>query len=109
MPVKRTVAAAKLRGLLEEIPSLKQQRNSEQFKKWRNETKVAIKKTFGDDSNRSSEFEKIRYAPRLVVWGRGDNDSQYQHAHERGLETASAMLQSMLEEVDEYGQDAESC
>ena len=103
MSDSRAIAVSKLRRLLEEIDSLTQQRNSEQFKKWRRDTIVAIRRTFGGDATYVDEFEKIRYSPSIVLHDGRDNTAVYQRAHKSGLESASAMLRSMLEEVDEYG------
>ena len=97
----RTRAVEKLRGLLREISSL-DEAGSEQFVKWRRDTKVAIGKAFGDGSPYVKDFAEINYTPMILVGG-ADNTRAYQQALRSGLASASAILRSMLEEVDDYG------
>lgn len=108
MQDRQAKAVLKLRSLLDEIPSLRQQRGSEQFNKWHRDTRVAITRTFGEDSEHVKEFLEIQYAYEAfaVIAGK-DYSHEDQQAHESGLSSASAMLKSMLEEVDEYGLEPE--
>ena len=93
-------AMALLRRALAEITPLKARRGSPEFKKWRRSTKVAISHTFGDLSEHVKEFGAIQYS--LRIFGSYTTESDFQEAYASGLETAAAMLESMIEEVEEY-------
>ena len=95
-------AIERLRKTLDEIPELKQLRNdSPQFKKWRRNTRVTITNTFGSDSNHIAEFINVNY----ILFVIGASDSEHQKAYARGLESAKAILESMIDEIEEYWED----
>ena len=97
-------AIERLQKVLKEIPALVQlKRYSNEFKKWRRNTSVAIEKTFLDEPLKIKEFSKIRYLP--LAYTPGTPDHVFQRAYVGGLETAKAMLESMIEEIEEYWED----
>ena len=101
----KSKALARLRNALEKIPELKRQGyKSPNLKKWRRDTRVAIQYTFGEES-KVTDFTNIEYWPSIVM--SGDSDDTFQSAYEDGLNSAEAVLESMIDEVDEYWQDDE--
>ena len=95
-------AIERLRKVLDEIPELKQLRNdSPQFKKWRRDTGVAITNTFSSDSNHIADFGSVQFFPNVF----NASDSEVQEAYAQGLESAKAILESMIDEIEEYWED----
>lgn len=87
------------------IPMLKNERKntrkSESFDKWHRDTKVAISKIFGSSSEHKTEFENIRYS--VGVYFTGMSDSVFDNSFYSGLDEASSMLKSMIDEIELYG------
>ena len=104
--VRPSKASAKghLHRALDGIPNLRQLRHgSPGVEKWHRDTKVAIAYTFGNPSSHLQQFEDIEYSP-LMYWS-GMPDSVSQNRYVRGLESAAAVLESMIEEVEIYWED----
>ena len=100
----KTKAIERLQKALNEIPALvKLERGSNEFKKWRRNTRVAIERTFSNEPSKIEEFSEIKYS--LSIFSTGTPDHQFQHAYVRGLETAEAILKSMIDEIQEYWED----
>ena len=92
-PMKE-LAIERLRKALNEIPALKStNRGSQDFMVWHRNTLPAIKYSFYD-AGYAEEFEKIRFAPGMY-----DHETT---ANRSGLDKASAMLTSMIYEIEEY-------
>ena len=90
-------ALERLRKALDEIAELKQlSTDSPQFKKWRRDTRVAITNTFDSDSGHVSEFAAVRFFSLSI---------NRQQAYTQGLESAAAILESMIDEINEYWED----
>lgn len=99
-------AMDRLRKVLSEIPELKgMQRRSPAFEKWRRNAKVTVGNTFGNGSRHVADFKKIRYS--LSMFGSGTTDSEFQAAYVKGLESAASVLESMVEEIEEYWEEDE--
>lgn len=97
-------AIERLQKSLNAIPDLKQKRHgSPDFEKWHRNTKVAIGNTFGEESRHVKDFTNIYFS--LMVITSNTPDSAFQRAYVDGLESASSVLQSMIEEVEEYWED----
>jgi hypothetical protein len=93
-------------SLLEEqrskIGSLKSRmRGSQEFKKWHRDTRVAVQKVFGEQSKHILEFEGIRYNPS--VNSRFSTDAALHTRYLSGLESADAVLESMIDEIKQFG------
>ena len=102
-PVK-SKAIERIRKVLDRISELKElSYASTEFERWRRDAKVAITNTFGEESGHVGEFTRIGYSPRLAL--SGTSDSVYQAAYVRGLESATSVLESMLDEIDEYWEE----
>lgn len=75
-----------------------------EFAKWQRNTKIAIDKVFGD-ADHAAEFDRIKYAPSVAT-GRAWNAPHM--AYRRGMENACGLLESMIEEIEEYWDDEQS-
>ena len=96
----------RLRDALDAIPQLKQfqsRSNSPQFEKWYRNTIVAISNTFSNKPEYVLDFERINYSSIVFIAGLSDVDSQADYV--RGLDSAASMLESMIDEIEEYWED----
>ena len=101
----KTRAKERLQRALDAIPVLKQLAGgSPEFEKWQRDTKVAITNTFIESPDKSQDFEDVRYGPGFFVVGE-HNELRVQAAYTRGLDSAAAVLKSMIEEIEEYWED----
>ena len=97
-------AIERLRKMLDAIPELKQlQFDSSEFVKWRRGTRVAITNTFGIESQNVKDFNTIDFSPESFIVGMPD--SVFQRAYVSGLESAAPVLESMIDEIEEYWED----
>ena len=102
----KSKAVERLRKALDAIPELKQLRfDSPQFEKWQRDTRVAISNTFGNELQHITDFNNIRFSFLAVLSLSGPSDSEYQTAYEAGLESAASVLESMIDEINEYWED----
>ena len=107
-PPKDT-AIQRLQRALDAIEDLKQSKHrssSPEFIKWRRNTKIAIAHTFEKDSSQMEDFAGISYS--LFAVSPSTTDSDWQQAYIEGLERSTAILQSMIEEIEEYWEDDSS-
>ncbi len=81
-------------------------RRSPEFMRWRRSTEIAISNTFGENSPHIQEFYNINFSPSRVVPGM--DDSAYVRAYQRGLGETKALLESMVEEIEDYWSEATS-
>ena len=99
-------AMERLRKVRREIPELKRiRRDSHAFEKWRRNAEVAIANAFERESSHVADFKMIRYS--LSAFTSGTPDSEFQAAYVRGLNSAASMLESMLDEIEEYWEEGE--
>ncbi len=97
-------AIERLKNARAEIPRLKDMRKfSPEFTKWRRNTEIAIEYTFGKEGRQVDDFTKVRYSP--PVYTTGTPDYVFQQSYEEGLESANTVLESMIEEIEEYWED----
>ncbi len=90
-------AIERLKKALDAISNLRNlQSGSLEFMEWRESTRVSISHTFGDQSNRTREFEKIYFSTPSPF---------YRTAYEHGLNSATALLKSMIEEIEKFWDD----
>lgn len=75
--------------------------DSQEFIKWRRDTRVAIEYVFGQNSRNAKDFNSINYIP-MVVRQQADRIFLYRGAYTKGLERAEGTLQSMIGEIEEY-------
>ena len=100
--LNKAKAIDRLQRALEKIPELKQQEHmSKSFNKWRRDTRVTIEKVFINQPQRVEEFTKVNFWLRVAPVP----ESEYQVPYIEGLEPAAAVLESMIEEIEEYWED----
>ena len=96
---------------IEDLQQSKRRSSSPEFKKWQRNTEITIANTFGDNSRHVKDFTVISYSPSMVAISLFEdsdyhsNDSEYQECYISGLERATSVLESMIEEVEEYWED----
>jgi predicted nucleotide-binding protein len=76
------------------------ERDSPAFEKWKRDTRVAITNIFGPKTEHIKDFEKITFILRsssLVTL-----EFEHQEAYVKGLQNSVAILESMIEEIDQY-------
>ena len=101
----KSIAKQRLQRALDEIPTLRELTcESREFQKWQRNTRVAIENIYGSSSSQTQEFVNIEYWPRVINLFES-NEARYQAAYSRGLEEATAILESMFSEVDEYWEE----
>ena len=99
----KSQAKARIGRALEQLPALsKLKAATEESVKWQRNTRLAISYTFGEDSNHSQEFNKIRLYPRIASGDPVFNAEVATNAYQGGLSTATALLESLLDEIEEY-------
>lgn len=87
-----------------EIPKLKScPRFSTEFGKWLRNTEVAIENTFGKENRHIKDFTNISYS--LSIYHSNTPDYRFQQRYVGGLESAATVLESMIEEIEEYWDD----
>ena len=98
-PTKKDKALERLRKVLDEIAELKQSSwGSPQFDRWHRNARTAITNTFGSESSHAEDFNSV-----WLTFVIGDTGHQETYVH--SLESAAAVLQSMIEEINEYWED----
>ena len=105
--VQKGRAIERLQRALDAIPQLQSDNRltgSGEFKKWRRNTEIAIANTFGEEPRHVSDFKRVSYIPGVVSWG-GGRHTDYRGPYVRGLDSASSVLQSMIDEIREYWEE----
>lgn len=74
--------------------------SSPEFKKWERDTEVALENIFGTESRHCGDFKSVSYLGGLYV---GATDADFEQAFHKGTKDADVLLQSMIEEIEEYG------
>ena len=107
MKASKSQAKGRIYKTLHEIPWLKQvTQDSQEFLKWRRNAQMAILNTFGKDNGHIEEFNRITYRSGVAYVGAPEkNRCLAQEVFLQGLNEAEALLQSMVEEIEEYWVD----
>ncbi len=104
--LNKNEAIDKLSTLKEVAISLEsKQRGSQEFQKWKRDTQVALEKIFGEDTRHSKDFNSIRYS--LSAFTSGTHNSAFQDAYMRGIRNAATVLESIIDEIEEYWDKSE--
>lgn len=104
MPMDKEQALKRLANAIAAIPELSPRgRRSPEFKEWRRDTRVMLGHVFEMESDHVKEFNAVRYS--LSRYSNRTTDSQFEAAFQRGLQSAKALLKSMINEITEYGPD----
>ena len=103
--INKEEAIQKMKGLEDKIDSLKNEYNtlkSPEFKKWKRKTEITLKYIFGEKSGHIKEFMKIYFYPStLGPW----TDNKRITVFQNDLENAKVLLNSMIEEIEEYWEE----
>jgi len=73
---------------------------SPEFAKWHRDTEVAIENIFVDSSRHKDDFNNIGYS--VMVWSDSTPESAFEKAFQRGLDEATSILNSFIDEINEY-------
>lgn len=112
----KSEAIERLQEVLNKVPELQElSYGSREFTKWHRNASVAIRKAFGADSSHIGEFQSVSFQLGYSAPPDDSYDSEYRRlqkranyegerrrAFENGLNQASAILESMIEEVKKY-------
>lgn len=100
--MEKSQAIEKLKRQATIINDLKRkERYSPEFGKWLRDTEVAIERIFGSGTRHLGDFRDISYS--LGVCTDRTPESDFQEAFVEGLDNANMVLQSFIEEIEEYG------
>lgn len=77
---------------------------SAHFKKWKRDTEIVIEKAFGNDTRHIQDFSEITYCLRYFG-NEQDMKVKEKEKFEEGLEIARAILQSMVDEIEDFSED----
>mgnify|MGYP007011827064 CR=1 FL=1 len=99
--MNKNEAKSRLEALKEQAqPLLNMPSGSQKFKKWHRDTEVAIERIFGEGTRHSQDFEDISYS--LSFFTTGTPDSEFEDAYRRGVSTAITVIESFIDEIEEY-------
>ncbi|MNX87245.1 putative nucleotide-binding protein containing TIR-like domain protein [compost metagenome] len=99
--MKKAEAIFRIQSQVSKVAELKkQERYSKAFEKWKRDTEIALAYIFGEDSRHVKEFLDIRYS--LMIATTSTPDYAFDEAFIDGLDRAVAILNSMLDEIQEY-------
>jgi hypothetical protein len=71
-----------------------------EFKRWKRNTELAIEYVFGKETRHLNDFRSIKWTPS--IYNLSDPDPAWHSAFVSARGTGAGVLQSMLEEIDEY-------
>jgi hypothetical protein len=95
-------ALERLRRQVAEIENVRRGKSSSPaFKKWHRDTQVAIEKIFGSTDRHLQDFTSVRYS--LMAFSDATPDSVFEQRFRNGLDNAKSVLESLIQEVEEYG------
>lgn len=99
--MKQTDAIARLQRQIDSLRGLASlDATDAAFKKWQRDTELTIEHIFGPDTRHLKDFEDVSFIPGS--WDGYDPDPEWQRAFQEGRHVAEAILQSMIEELQEY-------
>jgi len=99
--LKKAEAKNKLEALIKQAqPLLEIKSNSQDFKKWHRKSEIAIEQIFSADTRHYQDFQDISYS--LLAFSSNTTDSAFEDAYKEGLLTAISILESFIDEIDEY-------
>ena len=106
--LSKSEALRRIRGALDEIPTLKEMKSgSQEFAIWQRNTRIALQYAFGIDASHVQEFRILQFTPVFIASDSYDPTHHAEPAYQSGLDEATALLESMLEEIQEYWPDDE--
>jgi len=95
----------KLQECIEALKGMNAQKASDPgFKKWRRDTEVALEHLFGTNTRHLRDFRGVSFTPSS--YSMMNPEPAFARAFANGRESAEALLQSMIDEVQEYWPDS---
>lgn len=95
-------AHARLTQQIERVSALKAlDSDSPEFRKWSRDTEVLVERIFGADTRHLRDLKEIDYSPSVSYVDMPDEE--YEEAFRKGLDHAVALIQSFMDEVEQYG------
>lgn len=99
--MKKAEAKNKLEALIKQAqPLLEIKSNSQDFKKWHRKSEIAIEQIFSADTRHYQDFQDISYS--LFAFTSNTPNSAFEDAYKEGILTAISILESFIDEIDEY-------
>jgi hypothetical protein len=99
--LEKEKALEKFQKQIDLIPDLKNKpRFSPDFNKWYRDTEILIERVFGKETRNIKDFSDISYA--ITVGSINIPDHEIETRFHKGLDNASAILQSFIDEIIEY-------
>ena len=99
----KTQAMQRIKRMLDKISELRNMlHDSTEFQRWQRDTEIAIAYAFGNSRRHVRDFTKITYSPPPGVLR---HSATIKFSYTQGLNSAAAMLESMIDEIDEYWPD----
>ena len=100
-------ALERLQRVLDGIPELEKRAQDEgAFKKWQRNARIAVESVFGEGSSQAEEFAKFHYREIFDGWVINDEiDPEPRPSNRRTFNEAQALLESMVNEIEEYWPD----
>lgn len=89
---------------LEELPNYSYRGTNSEFDKWKRFTEKTIQNLLKEEDFK--DFKKINYSATSFIIN-GDNSARSTIAHNRGREKAKGMLESFIDEINEFWEDEE--
>ncbi|MEK4006403.1 PD-(D/E)XK nuclease domain-containing protein [Paenibacillus sp. FSL H3-0333] len=86
---------------IESLRGLPKRASAPEFNKWQRDTEILITKVFGNETRHSQEFLGISY--HVFYYGRSTAVSTHDNAYSDGLNNALVLLQSFIQEINDYG------
>lgn len=100
--MKSTEAKQLLTRQIEAIRALSSvESSSPEFQKWKRNTEIVIERIFGASSRHLPDFKNISF--RCGVYFSGMDPNSDFNACQRGLERTKVILESMIEEIEQFG------
>ena len=89
-----------LQRSLDSLPALHRVSiDSQEFTKWHRDTRVALENVFGQSSRQAKEFG------RIIFRNYSTDAARRRNVYMQGLKNTEAILQSMIDEIEEYRSD----
>ena len=105
MPSK-SEAIERVSSTTEQIPELMNKSSDDpDFLKWKRSTEIMIDNTFPRGSRHAGEFTNIRFRSGVVTFDCPHDAANNARAYNKGLVSAEALLEGMLDEIEEYWED----
>lgn len=99
-------AKNKLEALLARAkPLVSSPSGSQEFRKWYRDTEIAIERIFGEQTRHSKDFTDVEYS--LTFYTNSTPESKFTEAYRQGVCTAISIIESFIDEVEEYWSENE--